>query len=253
MNHKVSIITPAYNASQYIIDTIKSVKAQTLDNWEMIIVDDGSQDETKALIKREMAGEPRIKLIECDQNRGPAAARNIAINRSTGRYLAFLDSDDQWLAHKLERQLAFMAEKDIAFSFSDYRIMKEEGEWTDAVFQVPTKLEYKDLLKNTIIGTLTVMLDKSKVGHVQMALHRDCSEDFGLWLSLLKKGFVAYGLNEELAIYRKCEHSLSSNKLKSIKKTWNTYRKIEKISILRASWYLSHYSFNALKKHAKII
>ncbi|MFP5112860.1 glycosyltransferase family 2 protein [Bacillaceae bacterium C204] len=247
----VSIITPTYNASKFITETIQSVKTQTFQNWEMIIVDDCSFDDTVGIVKREMELDPRIKLIELQKNGGPAYARNIGITTAKGTYLAFLDSDDLWVPQKLERQLLFMEKNNLAFTYTDYRIMTEDGERTDVVFRVPARIEYKSLLKNTMIGTLTVMLDKRKVGRVQMPLHRDCSEDYGLWLSILSRGIHAHGLNEVLSIYRKCEHSLSSNKLVSARKTWNTYRKVEKINIPSALWYFANYSLHALKKHSK--
>ncbi|MEC1526144.1 glycosyltransferase family 2 protein [Neobacillus niacini] len=247
----VSVITPTYNAARYITETIHSVKDQTFTNWEMIIVDDASLDNTVEIVKEEMVKDSRIKLIELEKNSGPAYARNIAISAANGDYLAFLDSDDLWLPKKLERQLMFMEQNNLAFSYTAYRIMTENGERTDVVFQVPVMIDYKSLLKNTIIGTLTVMLDRRKVGIVQMPLHRDCSEDYGLWLSILSKGIKAVGLTEELAIYRKCEKSLSSNKLKSAQKTWNTYRKVENFTIPSSLWYFANYSIRALKKHSK--
>ncbi|MBT2728959.1 glycosyltransferase family 2 protein [Bacillus sp. ISL-75] len=247
----VSIITPTYNASKFITETIHSVKEQTFTNWEMIIVDDCSLDNTVDIVKQEMVHDSRIKLFELKENSGPANARNRAIAAAKGNYLAFLDSDDLWLPQKLERQVVFMEKNDLAFSYTDYRIMNENGDKTDVVFRAPPKLEYKSLLKNTMIGTLTVLLDKRKVGAVQMPLQKDCSEDYGLWLSILSKGIHAYGLNEELAIYRKCVHSLSSNKLKSAQKTWNTYRKVQKINIAAALWYFANYSLHAFKKHSK--
>jgi teichuronic acid biosynthesis glycosyltransferase TuaG len=249
----VSIITPTFNASKFITETIQSVKTQTFQNWEMIIVDDCSSDDTVEIVKREMELDPRIKLIELQKNGGPAAARNIGITTAKGSFLSFLDGDDIWLPKKLEKQLKFMKKNNIGFSFTDYRIMNENGEKTNVVIHVPPKIGYKNLLKNTMIGTLTVMLDIRKVGLVQMPLNRDCSEDYGLWLSILSKGIHAYGLNEELAVYRKCEHSLSSNKLKSAQKTWNTYRKVEQINFPSALWYFTNYSFHAFKKHSKRI
>ncbi len=248
----VSIITPTYNGARFIAETIQSVKAQTFTNWELLIVDDCSLDNTVDIVKKEMKLDSRIKLIELLENGGPANARNKAINAAVGNYLAFLDSDDLWFPNKLERQLMFMKKNKLAFSFTDYRIMDEYGERSEVVIRVPAKIEYKSLLKNTMIGTLTVILDKRIVGKVQMPLHRDCSEDYGLWLSILSKGIDAYGLNEELALYRKCEHSLSSNKLKSAQKTWNTYRKVEKINVPSAIWYFANYSLHALRKHSKI-
>lgn len=249
----VSVITPTYNAAKYILDTIRSVKDQTHPNWEMIIVDDCSTDSTREIIYMEMEKDPRIQLIELSENGGPAHARNIAINASNGEFIAFLDSDDLWHPTKLERQLDFMVKHDCAFSYTAYQIMKENGEKTGVVFHAPASVNYKTLLMNTAIGTLTVVLNKRKLGHFQMQLFRDCSEDYGLWLQILNKGIIAHGLNEELAIYRKCVDSLSSNKIKSAKKTWNTYRKIEKKNVVASFWYLVNYSFHAVRKHSRTI
>ncbi|MGG3891250.1 glycosyltransferase family 2 protein [Metabacillus fastidiosus] len=248
----VSIITPAYNASEFISETIDSVKAQTFSNWEMIIVDDCSSDHTREIVRKAVEKDKRIKLIELPQNGGPANARNVAINAAKGDFLAFLDSDDLWLPHKLERQLSFMEEHDIAFSYTMYQMMDQKGEKKVTLIHVPPSIVYKDLLKNTIIGTLTVMLDKRKTGNIQLFPARNCSEDYGLWLSILAKGITAYGINEELALYRKCENSLSSNKLKSALKTWNTYRKIERLNIFASCWYFMNYSLRALKKHTNL-
>jgi teichuronic acid biosynthesis glycosyltransferase TuaG len=249
----VSIITPTYNAAKYIQETILSVRKQTYQDWEMIIVDDASTDNTVKIIEQEAFNDSRIKLIKLDVNSGPANARNTAIECSCGRFLAFLDSDDLWLPQKLEKQLNFMLKNQIGFSYTDYRIMNEEGEHSNVVFRVPKKLDYKELLKNTMIGTLTVVLDKTMVGEIRMPLHRDCSEDYGLWLYILSSGITAFGLNEELAVYRKCEKSLSSNKVNSAKKTWNTYRKVQKLTIPYALWCFTNYSVNAFKKHSKSI
>lgn len=248
----VSIITPSYNSSNYICSAIQSVKAQTFQNWELIIIDDCSYDDTLEKVKKEIQGESRIKVIKLQENKGPAYARNIGIAAAKGNYLSFLDSDDIWLPQKLERQLMFMKRSHIAFSYTSYTIMNESGGKAKEVINVPPRTTYHSLLKNTAIGTLTVMLDIRQLGFVQMPLYRDCSEDFGLWLSILSKGIHAYGLNEELAIYRKREHSLSGNKLRSAHKTWNTYRKVEKINFASALWYFANYSFNALKKHSII-
>ncbi|GGF25865.1 putative teichuronic acid biosynthesis glycosyltransferase TuaG [Halobacillus andaensis] len=248
----VSIITPAFNASNYILETIQSVKDQTYSNWEMIIVDDCSSDKTAEIVRKEVERDQRIKLITLVDNKGAATARNIAIKLSKGPYLAFLDSDDLWHPHKLEKQVNFMKEKQAGLSFTSYRIMRENGEKTDVVFHSAPQIDYHDLLRNTKIGTLTVMLDKRITGEVVMPSYRDCSEDYGLWLSILSKGVMAYGMKEELAIYRKSKNSLSGNKWSSAKKTWNTYRKVSKASIPSAIWYFANYSVHAYRKHSRI-
>lgn len=248
----VSVITPTYNAETYIGQTIESVKNQKYCNWEMIIVDDCSKDNTVEIIKREAEEDKRIRLIQLSKNSGAAVARNTAIQNAKGKYIAFLDSDDLWYPDKLEKQVAFMQEKDIAFSFTSYRIINEDGTETDKIIQVPKEIDYKGLLKNTIIGCLTVMLDVSKLGLVQMPNMRT-RQDTATWLSILRKGYKAYGIQEPLAKYRKVSGSISSNKFKMARQTWRMYRDFEKLNIFYASWCFINYAWNALKKHLKII
>ncbi|MBN9654997.1 glycosyltransferase family 2 protein [Halobacillus sp. GSS1] len=248
---KVSVITPSYNSAHFILETIESVQSQTYTNWEMIIVDDCSNDHSVELIEAKQSADERIKFIKLTRNSGPAYARNQAILAAEGRYLAFLDSDDCWLPEKLEKQISFMHKNDYSFSYTAYRIMREEGELTEIVFHMPSQITYKDLLKNTAIGTLTVVLNQEKIGTVKMPLYRDCSEDYGLWMSILSQGITAYGLNEELALYRKCNESLSSNKWKSARKTWNTYRKVGRSNLPSTMWYFLNYSVRAVKKHTR--
>ncbi|MEC3883967.1 glycosyltransferase family 2 protein [Halobacillus sp. HZG1] len=248
---KVSVITPSYNSANYILEAIESVQSQTYKNWEMIIVDDCSSDDSVNLIEGKQSEDERIKFIKLTENGGPAFARNQAILAATGKYLAFLDSDDCWLSQKLEKQISFMHKNDYSFSYTAYRIMQEEGELTETIFHMPRQITYKDLLKNTAIGTLTVVLDQEKLGKVQMPLYRDCSEDYGLWMSILSRGVTAFGLNEELALYRKCNESLSSNKWKSARKTWNTYRKVGRSNLPSTMWYFLNYSFRAMRKHTR--
>ena len=252
MQELVSIITPTYNASKHVLETIKSVKMQTYQNWEMLVIDDASTDNTAETIIHEIRGDARFKFIQLNENSGPAVARNKGISSANGQFIAFLDSDDVWHPEKLERQLRFMKENNIAFSYTAYRMIDEEGNILKNAINVPRTMNYHSLLKDTKIGTLTVMIDKRVIGMVQMPEYRDCSEDYGLWLKILSGGIIAHGLNEELAFYRKCEKSLSSNKLKSARKTWNTYRKVEKLPVSYSIFCFIHYSINAFKKHKKV-
>jgi teichuronic acid biosynthesis glycosyltransferase TuaG len=247
-NDLISVIIPTYNAEKYILETINSVKSQTYQNWEMIIVDDYSKDNTVEIIKKEAKNDSRIKLIQLSQNCGAAIARNTAIRNAKGKYIAFLDSDDLWYPEKLEKQVAFMQENDIAFSFTSYQIINEDGTETDKIINVPKEIDYKGLLKNTIIGCLTVMLDVSKLGLVQMPNIRT-RQDTALWLSILKKGYKAYGIQEPLSKYRKVKGSISSNKLKMAKQNWRMYRDLENLNVIYASWCFVNYAWNALKKN----
>lgn len=213
----------------------------------MIIVDDCSTDNTVEIFKSEVEGDQRIRLIQLQTNCGAAVARNIAIQSAKGRYLAFLDSDDLWYSEKLEKQVTFMQEKDVAFSFTGYEIINEDGIGTGKIIQVPKEIDYKGLLRNTIIGCLTVMLDVDKLGVVQMPNIRT-RQDTALWLSILKRGHKAYSIQEPLAKYRKVRGSISSNKLKMARQTWRMYRDLENLNVLHASWCFVNYAWNALKK-----
>ncbi|MFJ9498966.1 glycosyltransferase family 2 protein [Brevibacillus centrosporus] len=242
----VSVITPTYNAAKFIKATIDSVKGQTYPHWEMILIDDASSDNTIAVIQDEL-NDPRIRLIALEQNGGAAVARNTGISSANGKYLAFLDSDDLWLPQKLATQVAFMQERDIAFSFTQYRIIAENGTETGVAVPIPKQIDYQGLLKNTIIGCLTVMLDREKLGTVQMPNIRT-RQDTAMWLQILKQGQIAYGISEELSLYRKVGGSISSNKWKAARHTWRLYRDIEKLGLVHAAWCFLHYGWNAWKK-----
>lgn len=244
---KVSIITPIYNAEKFIKYTIESVINQTYTNWELLLVDDCSRDNSKKIIDEYIKNDSRIKYIKLEKNSGAAVARNTAIKNSEGRYLAFLDSDDIWEPQKLELQIEFMQKNNIGFSFTSYEIMNEDGNCKNKIVHAPKIMDYNSLLKNTIIGCFTVVLDKNIIGEVSMPLMRS-RQDLVTWLSILKKGHKAYGLDICLGKYRQVENSVSSNKLKMIKQNWNVYRNIEKLSFIRSIWVLINYGTNALKK-----
>jgi teichuronic acid biosynthesis glycosyltransferase TuaG len=243
----VSVITPTYNAERHILETIRSVQSQTYLNWEMLIVDDCSRDNTITIITEQAEKDERIKLVRLSENSGAAVARNTALKKAKGKYVAFLDSDDLWFPEKLTTQVSYMQEKNIAFSYTSYQIINEDGLDANKVVKVPPSINYSGLLKNTIIGCLTVMLDTEKLGIVQMPNIRT-RQDTALWLSILKKGIIAYGISEPLSKYRKVNGSISSNKLKMAKQNWKMYREIESLSIARSSWCFVNYAFNAFKK-----
>ena len=247
MNKLVSIITPSYNSARFILDCCNSVLAQSYRDWELLIVDDCSVDNSKELIIEFAEKDARIKPIFLEANVGAAAARNVAIRKAAGKYIAFLDSDDVWSSNKLEKQLDFMQMSNISFSFTSYQPISENGSVVSPIIEAPAQITYTDYLKNTIIGCLTVIIDKEAVGDFEMPNIRS-SHDMALWLLILKRGHVAYGLNENLAQYRIVSNSNTSNKIKSALEVWKVYREVEKIGFLLSLWYFIHYSFNALKK-----
>lgn len=247
MKPLVSIITPVFNAERFLRETIESVQKQTFENWELILVDDCSKDSSSEIIRELSKNDDRLVYIRLKKNSGAAVARNTALDISKGRYIAFLDSDDKWEVNKLEKQLQFMQQNQVGFCFSAYSVISEDGEIINKKISVPNKINYNGLLKNTIIGCLTVLIDKNIIGEFRMPLVR-AGQDTATWLSILRKGHNAYGINEPLAKYRIVTGSISSNKLNAIKRTWNTYRNIEKIPLLKSFYYLTFYILNAVIK-----
>ena len=244
----VSIITPAYNAAEYIAETIESVLIQTYPRWEMLIVNDYSKDNTAEIVQSYAAKDNRIKLINLKQNGGVAAARNTAIQNARGRYIAFLDSDDLWKKEKLKKQLVFMQQNGYVFTFTVYEHFKNVKENIQNIVEIPKKLNYKQALKGNQIGCLTVMLDRKQILNIEFSKQKH--EDYILWLNILKSGITAYGLNDSLALYRIANSkSISNNKLKSAVWTWNVYRNNQKLSLLDCFYYMFYYVKNGLIKH----
>ncbi len=242
----VSVITAAFNAEVFIGETIASVQAQTCQDWEMLVADDASEDRTAKMVAEIAAKDPRIRLIQLTRNGGVARARNAALAEARGRFIAFLDSDDLWLPRKLERQIAFMTAQDAAVSYTAFRRINEDGSRVGRLVSVPARLTYRQLLKNTAIATLAGMIDTAKTGPIRMTEAR--RDDYILWLSLLKRGFTAHGLQEDLARYRVVAGSLSSKPKRSAAWVWNVYRDIEKLGALRAAWCMAHYGVRAVIK-----
>jgi teichuronic acid biosynthesis glycosyltransferase TuaG len=244
----VSIITPAYRAVKFVGETIASVQAQEHQNWEMLIVDDGSPDETAQVVAQHAAADPRIRLIR-QANSGPWAARQTAVDRASGDFVAFLDSDDLWLPGKLSRQLAFMREKNAAISFTRFRRMNADGTHTGHLVEIPAQIDYRGLLRNTVLATSTVMINRSITGSFR--LKNTYYDDFALWLDILKRGHVAYGLQEDLMRYRVMNASVSRNKRKSAYMVWRTFREVESLNPVYATWCFFGYAFNAWKKYRR--
>ncbi|WP_455967118.1 glycosyltransferase family 2 protein [Bacteroides fluxus] len=243
----VSIIMPSYNASQFVTESINSVLLQTYLNWELLVVDDCSKDDSVRIVQKFVDIDQRVRLFPLEKNVGAAAARNVAIGQAKGQYIAFLDSDDVWNEDKLEKQLAFMKQNSYAFVFSDYYVMEEDGRKTGNIVRVPISLTYHQYLRNTIIGCLTVMIDRKQTGDFRMPLIKS-SHDMALWLLIMKRGFKAYGLKDVLAGYRLVSTSNTSKKWKAAKDVWKVYRKIERLSVLYAMYCFCGYVLHAVLK-----
>lgn len=245
----VSIIVPAYKAAGVVGRTVESVLVQTYPHWEMLIADDCSPDNTREVIAGWARRDSRIQLVTLERNGGPAAARNAALERAQGRWIAFLDSDDTWLPNKLERSLAHAQANRSALVFTGFRRVNHDETRTGVYIGVPATLTYRQLLGNTAIATSTVVIDRSVCGDVRM--QRVYYDDFVCWLGILKRGFIAHGLNEDLMRYRVMARSVSRNKGKSAREVWTTYRQIERLALPPAAWHFSRYALNALRKYRR--
>ena len=254
MNNKclVSIITPVYNCEKFIEETIKCVISQTHSNWEMLLIDDCTLDDSASIIKEYAKKDNRIKYIKLKENGGAAVARNKALEKAKGRFIAYLDADDLWTNDKLEKQIKFMLDNNYAFTCTDYEKIDEEGNHLKIV-KIPSKVDYNLFLRNTIIQTVGVMVDTKLVDKnllVMPNIRR--RQDAATWCQLLKNGYDCYEVPEKLSYYRVVSNSLSSNKLKAIRMNWYWYRKIEKLPLWKTCYCFIGYAFNAVKKRIYI-
>lgn len=204
------------------------------------MVDDCSSDNSVLIAQKFVEKDHRIKLSQLERNSGAAVARNKAIEAATGRFIAFLDSDDLWMPNKLEKQVQFMLNQNITFSFSAYEKIDEKGVPFDIV-SVPEKINYKQLLKTNVIGCLTAMYDVEKLGKVYMPANTK-REDFATWLAILKQVDYAYGMPDVLAQYRVYASQSSAKKAKMAKENWRLYRDIEQLGVFKSAYYFAHYA-----------
>lgn len=230
-------------------DTISTIKEQTYSNWEVWFVNDCSTDKSEEIIKKYLADDKRINLISLTENSGAAVARNIGIKNANGRYIAFLDSDDLWMKEKLETQVKVMKKNNYSFTYTNYGFTNEDGAKNGKIVNVPKSLNYKQALRNTTIFTSTVMFDCTQLGkELCMMPNVRRGQDTATWWKVLKTGVIAHGICEELSLYRRSSNTLSSNKIKALKRTWNLYRNIEKFNIAYSSYCFLGYVFNAIKR-----
>ncbi len=245
----VSIIIPVYHLEKYIEQTMQCVLDQTYTDWELLMVEDNSDDRSGEIIEEfirahDLSGKAR--LIHLTDDFGAAAARNRGVRESKGRYIAYLDGDDVWRKDKLEKQLAFMHENDAAFTFSGYEFANADAVGTGKVVRVKKEFTYKQALKNTTIFTSTVMFDTEKIPREKLMMPKVKSEDTALWWNILREGVTAYGLDENLVLYRRPGKSLSSNKLEAIRRIWMLYRRNEHFNIFKSAYYFVFWAFTAV-------
>ncbi|MEH6658778.1 glycosyltransferase family 2 protein [Leeuwenhoekiella marinoflava] len=242
----VSIVTPSFNSEKFIAETIASVQNQTVTDWEMLIVDDASSDDTVAYIQKLQAEDTRIKCFPLTENKGPANARNLGIKQAQGIYLTFLDADDIWFSEFLETSIA--EAKKHRFVFASYRRLDENLKPYLSDFIVPRKVSYTDILKSNSISCLTAFLDIEKLGKKYMPLIQK-RQDMGLWLQYLKEIDFAHGIQKPLAIYRIRRNSLSRNKKSLLKYQWKFYREVEGLSFIDSVYYMSCWAYKGFIKY----
>lgn len=243
----VSIIMPSYNTAKYIGESIRSVQNQTYENWELIIIDDCSTDNSEEILKKYSLEDNRICYLKNEKNSGAAVSRNRGLRKAKGKWIAFLDSDDLWDKEKLEKQINFMLKNDYAFTFTDYRIQLN-GEWLPYIYTAPNIVTKRKMYNYCYFSTITVMYDREKIGLIQIADLKK-NNDYAMWLQAIEKS-PAYRLPECLSFYIKHENSVSSgSKLKLIKWHYFLFRKGLNKSILSAVFYtINNLFWGVIKK-----
>ena len=244
----ISIITATYNSSDFIEKTYQSICSQGTSDWEWLVTDDCSTDDTLKKLKLIEASDSRVKVFKNESNSGAAVSRNNSIKNATGEFLAFIDSDDIWLEKKLISQIAFMNEKKCDFSFTGYELVDEAakpiGQTVDTTNQAV--FTYEDMLKKkATLGCSTVVLRRDGFDDLSMPLLRT-GQDYALWLKLLKTGANAYLLPEVLTQYRILPNSISRNKVKKAKRQWQIYREIENLGLLKSFYCFCFYAIRAV-------
>lgn len=242
---KVSIIMAAYNAEKTIGESIMSVINQTYTEWELVIVNDSSTDNTVKIVNS--FNDPRIHLINNESNCGVSLTRKKGAEFATGDWIAVLDSDDQWINVKLEKQIELAEREGVELGFTGSSFVKENGESVDWELHVPESLTFKQLLKQNLISNSSALV-KRNLYLKYYAIGDNMHEDFALWLGITKSGVIAHGIDEPLLIYRLSQNSKSGNKLKSARMNWNTYRYVG-LGIFKSFYYMLNYMWNGIMKY----
>jgi teichuronic acid biosynthesis glycosyltransferase TuaG len=247
-NQTVSVITPVYNCEKYIAETIESALSQTYQNIEIVLVDDCSTDKSSNIIEDyKNKYSDKIVYYKQEKNMGAAVARNTALENAKGRYVAFLDSDDLWYPEKIEKQLELMKEKDIAFCYTAYEMVDNQGALIKDKVEIIERAKYRHILKKTVISTPTVVLDRQLIGNLKIPSRRT-GQDYAYWLLLLRKVKIAYGIDEVLVTVRRRVGSLSKNKFQNIKDVWEVQRYNENISLISVIYNTGWYMVNSFSK-----
>ncbi len=246
----VSVVTPVFNASRLLPETITSVQAQTFTDWEHLLVDDGSTDDSAAVVQAAAKRDSRIRLLRTPRNLGPSEARNFGIDAARGRFVALLDSDDLWLSPKLEESLAWILSHGYDFIYHDYRHISYDGARVGRLVHGPDELNLRTLHTRRGTGCLTAVIDRDRIPSLRFPrvapLH---AEDFCLWSQLIRQGHIGHRLAADLARYRLVPNSRSARKLESARNAWQVYRQFSNLSFTKAGFWWLQYAWNAFWLH----
>jgi glycosyltransferase involved in cell wall biosynthesis len=242
----VSIITPVFNAAHWLPETLATVRAQTLSDWEQILVDDGSTDGSAAIAEAAVAEDARFRLLRAPRQGGPSAARNLALDAARGRFIAFLDADDLWRPWKLACAVEWMMIQDFGFIYHDYRHISQDGAHMGALITGPEELNLRTLhTRRGTGGCLSVVIDRERIARFRFPENsRYLHEDFCAWLSLIQKGQTGHRLPIDLGRYRLSAQSRSANKLTAAAQTWKIYREVSRLPPMRAALWWMEYAWN---------
>lgn len=246
----VSIIMAAYNAEKTIELAIESVLNQTYSNFELLVINDCSKDGTAKLVEDFSAKDNRVRLISNEKNSGVSFTRKHGLEEANGSWIAILDSDDAWAPEKLEKQIELQNRTNADLLFTGSAFMDSEGRPIDWYLHAPAEETYRQLLKQNVLSNSSALVRKELYAK-HYAVGDGMHEDFAIWLSILKDGKKAYGVDEPLLIYRIAKSSKSGNKIKAAKMNWNTYRYVG-LNVVEAAYYEAWYMFKNVMKYANL-
>ena len=246
----VSVVMPAYNAERFVEQAILSVRNQSVTDWDLLVLDDGSTDRTVQIVQRLAAEDSRIRIILNEKNIGVARTRNRGFDLCQGQYVALLDSDDIWHPQKLEKQLALAEEKNADLVYCTYAIVDGQGQKVRLDYVVPETVSLQDLLRENVIGCSTVLMSSEVLKKYRFTTEF-YHEDYVLWLQLLQDGYVAVGCREALVDWRLIENSRSFNKRRSAQNRWKIYRKCLHLPFGKSVRCFVSYALAGIRKYRR--
>jgi teichuronic acid biosynthesis glycosyltransferase TuaG len=248
----VSVVMPCFNSERHLATAMRSVRAQSWQDLELLVVDGGSRDGSRAVVAAEAALDPRVRLIENANDQGPAHARCTGVRAARGRYVAFLDADDVWLPDKLSTQIAFMEREGVPFSYTLYRRMSDDGSQVSPVVPMLRWYDFRRMLGHRGIGTLTVVIRRDLLTEDIVSVWLRASEDLLWWLLVLQRGVTARLVPEDLARYRDTPGSLSKTRRPTLEAVWTIYRDRFGIPLAARVFYYCSYAFDSVLRRVRL-